>query len=79
LRTRLATRDLTLDLSNPALAYLTAEGYDVAYGARPLKRAIQQLLENPLSIEILEGKFMPGDIIEVKVTKEEGLFFKKKR
>jgi ATP-dependent Clp protease ATP-binding subunit ClpB len=78
LRQRLAARDLKINLSAAALDYLTAEGYDVVYGARPLKRAIQQLLENPLAKDILEGKFMPGDTIEVNMGKEEGLVFKRK-
>jgi ATP-dependent Clp protease ATP-binding subunit ClpB len=78
LRQRLAARDLKISLSSAALDYLTAEGYDVVYGARPLKRAIQQLLENPLARDILEGKFMPGDTIDVSVVKDEGLVFKKK-
>ena len=74
LRQRLAARDLKIHLTKGALEYLIAEGYDVVYGARPLKRAIQQYLENPLAKNILEGKFMPGTEIEVKVG-DDGLVF----
>ncbi len=79
LRQRLGGHDIKLVLTKPALEYLTAEGYDVVYGARPLKRAIQQLLENPLAKDLLEGKFMPGDTAEVRVDKDKGLIFEKKK
>ena len=62
---RLAERQLTLTLSDKALDLLGNVGFDPVYGARPLKRAIQQQLENPLAREILEGKFQPGDRIAV--------------
>ena len=62
---RLAERQLTLTLSEKALDLLGNVGFDPVYGARPLKRAIQQQLENPLAREILEGKFQPGDRIAV--------------
>jgi ATP-dependent Clp protease ATP-binding subunit ClpB len=52
-------------------------GFDPVYGARPLKRVIQNQLENPLAKEILEGRFAPGDTIEIRSTKQ-GLEFKKK-
>ncbi|MHB1947601.1 MAG: ATP-dependent chaperone ClpB [Gammaproteobacteria bacterium] len=65
LRARLAERDLGLTLSKGAMDYLAAAGYDPVYGARPLKRAIQQYIENPLAQEILSGKFLPGDVIQV--------------
>lgn len=65
LRARLAEKDLGLNLSKEAMDYLAAAGYDPVYGARPLKRAIQQYIENPLAQEILAGKFLPGDVIEV--------------
>jgi ATP-dependent Clp protease ATP-binding subunit ClpB len=79
LRQRLGGHDIKLVLTKLALEYLTAEGYDVVYGARPLKRAIQQLLENPLAKDLLEGKFMPGDTAEVRVDKDKGLIFEKKK
>ncbi|MGH8041967.1 MAG: ATP-dependent chaperone ClpB [Rudaea sp.] len=62
---RLAERQLTLTLSDKALDLLGNIGFDPVYGARPLKRAIQQQLENPLAREILEGKFQPGDTVAV--------------
>ncbi len=62
---RLAERQLKLDLSDKALDLLGNVGFDPVYGARPLKRAIQQQLENPLAREILEGRFQPGDTIDV--------------
>jgi ATP-dependent Clp protease ATP-binding subunit ClpB len=64
---RLAERQLTLTLSDKAIDLLGNVGFDPVYGARPLKRAIQQQLENPLAREILEGKFQPGDRIAVYV------------
>jgi len=65
LRSRLVEKDLGLNLSKEAMDYLAAAGYDPVYGARPLKRAIQQYIENPLAQEILAGKFLPGDVIDV--------------
>ena len=70
LRKRLATRKITLDVDDAAQTWLANKGYDPVYGARPLKRAIQQQIENPLAQEILEGKFSPGDIIEVGVAED---------
>ena len=67
LHDRLADRDLRIRLSEAARDRLAEAGFDPVYGARPLKRAIQQQFENPLAQEILEGKFRPGDIIEVGV------------
>ena len=67
LHDRLADRDLRIRLSEAARDRLAEAGFDPVYGARPLKRAIQQQVENPLAQEILEGKFRPGDIIEVGV------------
>jgi len=67
LHDRLADRDLRINLSEAARDRLAEAGFDPVYGARPLKRAIQQQVENPLAQEILEGKFRPGDIIEVGV------------
>ena len=64
LNKRLAERKLTLELDDTARQMLANEGFDPAYGARPLKRAIQRLVENPLALEILAGKFLPGETIE---------------
>lgn len=65
LRQRLRDRDLELILTDAALDYLAEIGYDPVYGARPLKRAVQTYLENPLATDILLGKFLPGETIKV--------------
>jgi ATP-dependent Clp protease ATP-binding subunit ClpB len=62
---RLAQQNITLELTDAAKALLAREGYDPVYGARPLKRIIQRDLLNPLSIDILEGKFHEGQTIKV--------------
>jgi ATP-dependent Clp protease ATP-binding subunit ClpB len=62
---RLAQKNITLELTDAAKALLAREGYDPVYGARPLKRVIQRELLNPLSIDILEGKFREGQTIKV--------------
>jgi ATP-dependent Clp protease ATP-binding subunit ClpB len=74
LKERLAARDLGLTLSDAALDTLATMGFDPVYGARPLKRTIQQQLENPLAQAILAGKYPPGQTIEVGVS-ESGLTF----
>ncbi len=66
LNKRLADNKLTLVLDSRARDMLAAEGFDPAYGARPLKRAIQRLIENPLALDILGGKFHPGATIEAE-------------
>ena len=71
LHARLADRDIQIQLSDAARDKLADAGFDPVYGARPLKRAIQQQVENPLAQEILQGKFKPGDVIEVSVTDEK--------
>ena len=67
---RLAARKIGLDLDDAARTWLADAGYDPVYGARPLKRAIQQQVENPLAQEILQGRFNPGDTIEVQVAED---------
>jgi ATP-dependent Clp protease ATP-binding subunit ClpB len=67
LAARLAKMDLGLSVSSAALAELAKVGFDPVFGARPLKRAIQQRIENPLSKLLLEGKFLPKDTIAVNV------------
>jgi ATP-dependent Clp protease ATP-binding subunit ClpB len=67
LRKRLADRNLNLELDTAALDLLGEAGFDPVYGARPLKRAIQHQLENPLAQRILAGTFAPGDTIKVSV------------
>jgi ATP-dependent Clp protease ATP-binding subunit ClpB len=67
LEARLAKMDMTLDIDEQALQKIAEAGYDPVYGARPLKRAIQQQIENPLSKAILSGRFGPKDVIPVRV------------
>ncbi len=74
LRKRLEDRDLRLDISDAALDLLGEAGFDPVYGARPLKRAIQHQLENPLAQKILAGEFSPGDVIKVDVSGDELVF-----
>lgn len=76
LKARLADKDIQLKVSPKALSHLADAGYDPVYGARPLKRAIQQLLEDPLASNMLEGKFAPGDCIQVDFKQDKLLFTK---
>ncbi len=68
---RLATRDLHLQISDEALNFLGSVGFDPVYGARPLKRAIQDELENPLASHLLSGEFPPGSIIDVNLVDQQ--------
>jgi ATP-dependent Clp protease ATP-binding subunit ClpB len=77
LEKRLAQQNLTLDVDASAKKLLAREGYDPQFGARPLKRAIQDQLLNPLSLRLLEGEFKPGDKIKVTAD-EDNLMFKAK-
>ena len=74
LRARLKERDLDLDLSDAVLDHLSEAGFDPVYGARPLKRAIQKLVENPLAQKILAGDFAPGDTVRI-AKDDSGLLF----
>ena len=76
LRKRLAERELGLDISPAALAQLVEVGYDPVFGARPLKRAIQTHLENPLAQRILAGDFVPGSTVHVDYQEGEGFTFR---
>ena len=76
LRKRLAERELGLDISPAALAQLVEVGYDPVFGARPLKRAIQTHLENPLAQRILAGDFVPGSTVHVDYKEGEGFTFR---
>ncbi|MDQ3308983.1 MAG: ATP-dependent chaperone ClpB [Gemmatimonadota bacterium] len=66
LQSLLAERKITLQVSDEAKQFIAEEGYDPAYGARPLKRAIQRLVQNPLAIRVLEGEFREGDTVVVE-------------
>ena len=72
---RLAKMDMLLEVSDAALARVSEAGYDPVFGARPLKRAIQQHIENPVARLILEGKFGPKDIVPVDVDKNGNFSF----
>jgi ATP-dependent Clp protease ATP-binding subunit ClpB len=73
----LAERDLTLRLTERAVARVAEEGYDPAYGARPLKRALQRLVIDPLATELLQGRFAPGARLEADVAADgAGLVFR---
>ncbi|KFI21900.1 ATP-dependent chaperone ClpB [Nitrosococcus oceani] len=79
LQQRLAQREMVLTIPEEALSKLAEAGFDPVYGARPLKRAIQQRIENPLAQEILAGKFEPGDSIEVGVDGDQFIFKREAR
>jgi ATP-dependent Clp protease ATP-binding subunit ClpB len=74
LRERLAERGITLELTDAAKEALADAGWDPAYGARPLKRAIQRLVENPLALRLLEGDFADGDSLRVDAVDGELVF-----
>ena len=74
LQSRLADLGLKLSLSDQAITLIVDRGYDPVFGARPLKRTIQQLLENPLSQKILAGEFLPGSTINTNVVNNEIAF-----
>jgi len=73
----LQEKEITLDVSDDAKDWLAQLGYDVTFGARPLKRVIQKYLINPLSQELLAGNFVDGDTIKVNVSERVGLVFSK--
>ncbi len=72
---RLAKMEMILEVSDAALAKVAEAGYDPVFGARPLKRAIQQYIENPIAKLILEGKFGPKDIVPVDIDKKGAFLF----
>ncbi|MCA0894420.1 ATP-dependent chaperone ClpB [Microbulbifer agarilyticus] len=76
LRKRLLDRDLNLEISDELLGKLADVGFDPVYGARPLKRAIQMWIENPLAQDVLSGKFAPGDTIHATLEGEKAVFNK---
>ena len=78
LRQRLAERDITLTLDEGARDKIGEAGFDTVYGARPLKRAIQSQIENPLAQQILRGDFVAGDRV-IATLKRDALVFEKAR
>jgi ATP-dependent Clp protease ATP-binding subunit ClpB len=76
LEQRLAKLEIKLDVADAALAHVAEAGFDPVYGARPLTRAIQQQIENPLAKEILSGKYAAGDTVRVRMSGSELTFVK---
>jgi ATP-dependent Clp protease ATP-binding subunit ClpB len=70
-RRLLADRKITIELTNAARELLFTEGYDPAFGARPLKRAIQRLIQDPLALKILDGEVQQGDHVMIDADKRE--------
>jgi ATP-dependent Clp protease ATP-binding subunit ClpB len=79
LKDRLAERGVGLEVTDKAREYLAREGYDAAYGARPLKRSLQRKIQDPLALMLLEGKFVSGDVVLVDIAMTgDSLVIKKK-
>jgi ATP-dependent Clp protease ATP-binding subunit ClpB len=79
LEARLAERHIMLKITDKAREFLAREGYDPAYGARPLKRTLQRKIQDPLALMLLDGKFAEGDTVLVDLSIEkEGLVIRKK-
>jgi ATP-dependent Clp protease ATP-binding subunit ClpC len=76
-RERLAEHGLEVQLTATARTWLAKEGYDPAFGARPLRRALQKFVESPLSVKILQGQFEEGDAVIVDYDNEEGVVFRR--
>jgi len=74
LRSRLAERGIELELTDEAKQVLADAGWDPTYGARPLKRALQRMVENPLALRLLEGEFADGDTVRVDAQDGELVF-----
>jgi ATP-dependent Clp protease ATP-binding subunit ClpB len=74
LRSMLSERNISLVLDGPARELLAREGYDPDYGARPLKRAIQTLVQNPLAVKLLQGEILPGQTVRVSAKGDEMTF-----
>jgi len=77
LRERLAERRITFELTDAAKESIAEAGWDPAYGARPLKRAIQRMVENPLALRLLEGDFADGDTIRIDAASDGELAFER--
>ncbi|MBI3764319.1 MAG: AAA family ATPase, partial [Chloroflexi bacterium] len=78
IQSRLADYGLTVELTDAARKWLAKEGYDAAFGARPLRRALQKHVESPLSIQMLRGDFASGDTVIVDAPEGSGIVFRKK-
>ena len=73
-RKRLSEKRLLIEFDEKSVEFLSEKGYDPAFGARPVKRAVQTYLENPLSKELLEGKYIEGSMIKVSSDGEKLIF-----
>src|SRR5437868_11697114 len=78
LQQRLAVRHIPLVVTDAGRKLLATRGWDPVYGARPLKRAIQRMVQDPLAMMLLEGRFSDGDTVEVDASKDELIFKKTK-
>jgi ATP-dependent Clp protease ATP-binding subunit ClpB len=78
LQARMKERKITIEISNKAQELLADKGYDPAYGARPLKRTVQKFIQNPLALQLLEGRFGEGDVIVIDVDGEGEFVFGQK-
>ena len=76
-RKLLEDRRITLELTDEAQTLLGKKGYDPAYGARPIKRVIQQNIQNPLAMALLKGEFREGDTVLADVDEQGGIVFSK--
>jgi ATP-dependent Clp protease ATP-binding subunit ClpB len=74
LRQNLAQRKMALEITERAKALIADKGYDPVYGARPLKRTIQRLIQDPLAVKILEGEFKEGDSVKIDAQHDELVF-----
>ena len=74
---QIAQKGMDFEVTDAAKEFLAREGFDPQYGARPLRRAVQRLVEDPLSEEILLGKFVANDTVVVDTTEEDGIIFRK--
>jgi ATP-dependent Clp protease ATP-binding subunit ClpC len=75
---RLGEHGITIELTDTARVWLAEQGYDPAFGARPLRRTLQKQVESPLSVKLLRGEFQSGDIVVVDHNEDEGVIFVKK-
>src|SRR4051794_15323678 len=78
LQARLRSQNLELEFTNEAIDKLSEAGFDLVYGASPLKRTIRSHIEDPLAEALLSGRFSPGDKIKVKVEKDKFVFHSSK-
>jgi ATP-dependent Clp protease ATP-binding subunit ClpC len=78
LNAQMAEQGITLEIDDNAKAWLAQQGFDPAYGARPLRRAIRRHIEDPLSEEVLRGEFGVGGVVQIKLAGEELVFISKR-